>query len=181
MKEHASDFSFSWPRSSLHIKVIFFDVLQRGWWDRWKDCLEMPPLLCVEKAETSDSAKCVPTKGKKGFRGLYNGLWCGPFNLSLCDLCKEESDKENIVWKKWEQGIVTSSSSMCKIKDDYCIAIGVKLRLISIWWIICRYVSRRDCVAEKDSVIPCCIYPTIVEGESHSSDSQNELNILFAH
>lgn len=52
----------------------------------------------------------------------------------MCGLCKEESDKDNMVWKKWEQGKATSRSSKCKIKEyDYCIAKGVKLRLISTW------------------------------------------------
>lgn len=119
--------------AGLHTKVIFFDALWRGWWDRWRDCPETPPQLCVEKAEMSDSAKCVPTKSKRSFRGLYNCFHVISL-IFLCVICVRKKVTK-IMWygKRGNRAIVTSSSSMCKIQDyDYCIVKEVKLRLIMV-------------------------------------------------
>lgn len=56
---------------------------------------EIPPLLCVEKVELSDFEKCIPTKGKRGFRGLYNCFGGGHFNL--CVVCVRKKVTK-IIW-----------------------------------------------------------------------------------
>jgi len=34
-------------------------------------------------------------------------------------------------------------------------------------------------MAQKDSVIPCCVHATVVEERRHSSDSQNKIKYII--